>query len=71
MAASFHNGTSLFPLTKTNSKPNRSTPHLAVDNVPKRFVKLDAEEDIVPNDKNPVRRRRQFESQQNSPGLHS
>lgn len=40
----------LFPYN-TNSTPNRRTLHLAVDNVLERFIKLNAEEDLVPNDK--------------------
>ena len=50
MTASTHNGAP-FPPHNTNSTPSRCTPLLAVDNVLERFIKLNAEEGIVPNDK--------------------
>ena len=49
MTASTHNGTSL--LHKKCQAPNRRTVYLAVDNVLERFIKLNAEANIVSNDK--------------------
>lgn len=49
MTASTHNGIFLFH--NTCPPLNRCIPRLAVDNVLERFIKLNADEDIVPNDK--------------------
>ena len=50
MTASTHNGMSIFHKTRL-SIPERRIPYLAVDNVLERFIKLNAEENLISNDK--------------------